>query len=278
MNNSLQDKYDSLLEDIYRDILKEKGFVKRRGRYVRTENGVVNSVEFTRLPNGKDKMAFYFFVETRPERATQLYRENKITGQGYYIRFIPELPRWNKWTGKWRLSKEGVQTLDAMTIQKQTDMAEIKDLVESLLADALCDVMQYRTEEALVAFLNSEQEKWGRELFKDRRKAIFREYFWYGVLGCCECLIMKDLFPLAFLSVIYFMITCNIVSDAWVRRLFLVAVGQLLICIILAYLLTIRVIDSYASGGLAIGLFLSGSCNITYSLYELYARGKKHKR
>lgn len=242
------------------------------------ESGVIKSVNFSGYSNGKDAIMVRINVEARLENEIQLRRENKKIGSGRYQKLIPDTPSWDKWTGKWKFSKEDLSLIQHLMIYKNTNLSEFKMMVEKLLDETLFEIMQFQTEENLIAFLSSEQEERRRIFFRDGRKAIFRSYFWYGVLGCCECLIMKDLFPLAFLSVIYFMITCNIVSDAWVRRLFLVAVGQLLICIILAYLLTIRVIDSYASGGLAIGLFLNGSCNITYSLYEIYARGKKHKR
>lgn len=278
MCDSLQDKYNCLVEDVYKDILRNKGFRKKHGSFVMLESGVIKSVNFSGYSNGKDAIMVRINVEARLENEMQLRRENKKVGSGRYQRLIPDTPSWNKWTGKWKFSEEDLSLIQHLMIYKNTNLSEFKMMVEKLLDEALLEIMQFRTEENLIAFLNSEWEERRRTFFRERRKAIFREYFWYGVLGCCGCLIMKDLFPLAFLSVIYFIITCDIVSDAWVRRLFLVAVGQLLICIILFYLLTMRVIDSYAAGGLAIGLSLNGCCNITYSLYELYARGKKYKR
>lgn len=93
--DSLREQYDRFVQDIYRDILKKKGFGKAHGAFVKIENGIVRSVEFTCYPDKKSKkkdtLMFRICVEARLENETQLRREGKLTtGEGAYRKFFQD--------------------------------------------------------------------------------------------------------------------------------------------------------------------------------------------
>lgn len=279
--DSLREQYDRFVQDIYRDILKKKGFGKAHGAFVKIESGIVHSVEFTCYPDKKSKkkdtLMFRIFVEARLENETQLRREGKLTtGEGAYRKFFPGLPKQNFWTGRLQYSEEDLRIIKAFRIQRQTDLAGLKVMVKNLLNQTIRDMMQFPTEQELVAYLNAEREAYMETLEAGQRRHVLFAFSVYGILGVIACIVSRDWFPLTFVSILYYEIILKDMdlSDRWFRRLLAVPVIELLVMSVLWVLLWQKVTDDFAAGKLCISLFLSGLVHLVDHIYNRYVRKK----
>lgn len=276
-----QARYDSFVQEIYKDILKKEGYVKEHGKFVRKEKDIVRAVEFTsgfgRDDKKKETLRFRIWVEARLENETLLRRENRLTtGKGAYTQFFPGLPKRNFWTGKMKYSEEDLKLIEAFRIGRQTDLAELKTMVEGLLRQALRDMMRFQTEEQLVDYLNAESEEDMRTYEVNNRRHVLFEFAAYGVLGVGACLITGEWFIMAFVSILYYMIIIEDMdlSDVWFRRMLAVPIIELLVMSVLFVLLWQKVTDNFAVGKLCIALSMNGLVHLVDHIYNQYVRKK----
>lgn len=68
----IQNMYDNLLQEVYRDILQKERFAGKRGNFVQTENGLVRSVRFASWHEKDDTITFRISVEVRFEKEALL--------------------------------------------------------------------------------------------------------------------------------------------------------------------------------------------------------------
>jgi len=283
-DSALQARYDSLVQEIYKDILKKEGFVKAHGRFVRIEKDIIRAVEFTsgfgREDKKKETLRFQICVEARLENEALLRREDRLmTGKGAYRQFFPGLPKTNFWTGKMKYSEEDLKMIEAFRIGRQTDLAELKIMVEGLLRQALRDMMRFHTEEQLVDYLNTECEEDMKTFeVKMRRHTLF-EFAVYGILGVGACLVTGEWFIMAFVSILYYTIIIENMdlSDVWFRRMLFVPVAELLVMGVLFFLIWQKIINNFVAEKVCIGLFLSGFVHLVDYLYKRYVRKKLKK-
>lgn len=282
--DSLREQYDRFVQEIYREILKKEGFVKAHRAFVKMENGIVRSVEFTCYPDKnskkKDTLMFRIFVEARLENETQLRREGKLTtGEGAYRKYFPGLPKQNFWTGRLQYSEEDLQIIEAFRIQRQTDLAGLKVMVRNLLDQTIRDMTQFPTEQELVAYLNTEREAYMETLETGQRRHVLFAFSVYGLLGVIACIVSRDWFPLTFVSIIYYEIIMKDMdlSDRWFRRLLWIPSVELLGAAVLWFLLWLKVTDNFAVGKLCIGLVMSGCVHLADHIYNRHVRKKLKK-
>lgn len=279
--DSLRGQYNRFVQEIYRDVLKKEGFAKAHKAFVKTENGIVCSVEFInyfdRDDKKKDTLRFRICVKARLERETQLRRDKKLmTGEGAYRRFLPALPRRSYWTGKMKYSEEDIKIIECFRIRKHTDITRLVGTVRKYLDEAVCDVMRFQTEEDLTAYLNAKSEEEREALTVRQKRLVWIEFLVYGILGIVACAVSEDWFPLTFVSIIYYAIimTDTDISERWFRRLIWIPSVELMAAAILCSLLWSGVTDHFVAGELCISLFLSGFVHLVAHIYSRYVRKK----
>lgn len=281
--NSLQDRYNDFLREVYKDILKKEGFTRKHGKFVCVANGIIWSVEFHscfyRNDKKKDTLGFSIYVEARLEHEVQLRRDNRlISGKGAYFRAFPNLPKRNKWNGRLEYSEEDLKLIECFQIQKHTDLAWLKEIVKKFLDEALVDIMRFRTEADLIDHLNMEyREGIKANVYRANRHTLL-EFFIYGVLGIIACFVIGDGFPLTFVSMVYYDIVTNgmELSDRWFRRMLSVPIAELLVSMTLCYLLWAKLLrDDHGIGLVCIGLFFSGLVNLVLYIYNRYGRKQR---
>lgn len=272
--SSLQVRYDSFVQDIYRDILKKEGFAKAHGRFVRIENGIIYAVWFTyffdRNDKKKDTLRFQIHVEARLEHETQMRREKRLTtGMGVYTKCFQE-PSGQKFRNEKMQRSE-----EALLIQGNTETTALRIMVKGLLSQALEDVMRFQTEEELAGYLNAEHEEYVKSLTVGNRRHALFEFVVYGILGVAVCLFMRDWFYMAFVSIIYYDIILRDMelSDAWFRRMLSVPVAELLVMVVLFVLIWRKAISSYVAEKVCISL-LFGLVHLVDYLYCRHVRKK----
>ena len=75
-----------------------------------------------------------------------------------------------------KYSEEDLKLIEAFRIGRQTDLAELKTMVEGLLRQALRDMMRFQTEEQLVDYLNAESEEDMRTYEVNNRRHVLFEF------------------------------------------------------------------------------------------------------
>lgn len=277
----VQTGYDSLVQEIYMEILKKEGYKKEHRAFVKKENNIIRSVEFSSFYDGKKgSLRFQICVEARLENETILRREGKLTsGEGAYRKFFPGLPKRSFWTGKIKYSEEDLKILEVFRIGGQTDLTGVKALAESLVSQALEDMRQFHFEEELTTYLNVRQDEDAKSLAAFYRKHTLFEFIAYGLMGAGVWVVSKDWFVLIPVWIIYYILILEDMdlTDRWFRRMLVVPVVELAVMGVLFYLLWQKITDDYEVGRLCIGMFVCGFVHLVDYIYNIYARKRREE-
>lgn len=270
----IQNMYDNLLQDIYRDILQKERFAGTRGNFVQTENGLVRSVRFASWHKKDDTITFRISVEVRFEKEALLRREGKITGQGYYREYFPKMPEWSGQGGRWHFKEKYFHIANCFKIQKQANMEAIKDTVKTLLEDVLHRTMRFQTQEDLAVFVNAEYKRCTDKFLSRNRAQTKRIYLGLGVISfLCIIAGRQLIMPAQMILIAMYCLAVTIAdkkSQCWLHRMILFPIAELLVLALLLGLISAKVIGAGAAvRGVCIVLFGSGLISLIIQILIL---------
>ncbi|MDE5697883.1 MAG: hypothetical protein K2I96_10825 [Lachnospiraceae bacterium] len=274
----IQNMYDSLLQEVYRDILQKERFAGKRGNFVQTENGLVRSVRFASWHEKDDTITFRISVEVRFEKEALLRRESKIAGQGCYREYFPKMPGWSGQGGRWHFGEEDFHIANCYKIRRQADMEAIKDTMKTLLEDVLHRTKQFQTQEDLAVFVNAEYKRNADKLLRQNRAQTKKICLALGVISfLCIAAGRQLIMPaLMILTAMYCMAVtiADTKSQRWLHRMILFPIAELLVLTLLLVLISAKVLAVGAAvKGVCIVLFGSGLVSLIIQIMILFMKG-----